>query len=506
MSNQDSKKNSRSLPYSVWPAQAVAQLEQEGADVLGITLYELMQRAGQAAYEHLTVHWPEASHWLILCGHGNNGGDGYVLARLGQAAGKTITVLACESEKALPEEAQRARDAWLDAGGEIHVADAAWPEQIDVIVDALLGTGSNRAPEEPYAMLIQRANAHAAPTVAIDMPSGLSARNGTAPGEVINASHTLSMIALKPGQITGKARDYIGKLWYADLGLAAFLAGEEAPIARYDASTLTRWLKPRRPTSHKGSHGRLLVVGGDAGTAGAVRMTAEAALRSGSGLVRVLTHKDNIIPILTARPEIMVDELTDERLTEALEWADVIAIGPGLGQREWGKQALKRVAGSEKPMLWDADALNLLAISAEKRQNRIITPHPGEAARLLNIETSEIESDRLHAAQTLAQRYGGVVVLKGAGTLIASEQGEMAVADVGNAGMASGGMGDLLSGIIASLVGQKLTLFDAACAGCVAHGAAADAVAAERGTRGMLATDLLDLLWQFVNPEMNKEA
>ncbi|MGC0930512.1 bifunctional ADP-dependent NAD(P)H-hydrate dehydratase/NAD(P)H-hydrate epimerase [Pantoea agglomerans] len=506
MSNQDSKKNSRSLPYSVWPAQAVAQLEQQGADALGITLYELMLRAGQAAYEHLTAHWPEASHWLILCGHGNNGGDGYVLARLGQAAGKTVTLLACESEKALPEEAQHARDAWLDAGGEIHAADAVWPEQIDVIVDALLGTGSHRAPEEPYATLIQQANAHAAPKLAIDMPSGLSARNGTAPGEVINASHTLSVVALKPGQITGKARDYIGELYYADLGLAAFLAGEGAPIARYDASALTRWLKPRKPTSHKGSHGRLLVVGGDAGTAGAVRMTAEAALRSGSGLVRVLTHKDNIIPILTARPEIMVDELTDERLTEALEWADVIAIGPGLGQREWGKRALKRVASSEKPMLWDADALNLLAISAEKRQNRIITPHPGEAARLLNTETSEIESDRLHAAQTLAQRYGGVVVLKGAGTLIASEQGEMAFADVGNAGMASGGMGDLLSGIIASLVGQKLTLFDAACAGCVAHGAAADAVAAQRGTRGMLATDLLDLLWQFVNPEMNKEA
>lgn len=506
MSNQDSKKNSRSLPYSVWPAQAVAQLEQQGADALGITLYELMLRAGQAAYEHLTAHWPEASHWLILCGHGNNGGDGYVLARLGQAAGKTVTLLACESEKALPEEAQRARGAWLDAGGEIHAADAVWPEQIDVIVDALLGTGSHRAPEEPYATLIQQANAHAAPKLAIDMPSGLSARNGTAPGEVINASHTLSVVALKPGQITGKARDYIGELYYADLGLAAFLAGEVAPIARYDASALTRWLKPRKPTSHKGSHGRLLVVGGDAGTAGAVRMTAEAALRSGSGLVRVLTHKDNIIPILTARPEIMVDELTDERLTEALEWADVIAIGPGLGQRDWGKRALKRVASSEKPMLWDADALNLLAISAEKRQNRIITPHPGEAARLLNTETSEIESDRLHAAQTLAQRYGGVVVLKGAGTLIASEQGEMAFADVGNAGMASGGMGDLLSGIIASLVGQKLTLFDAACAGCVAHGAAADAVAAERGTRGMLATDLLDLLWQFVNPEMNKEA
>ncbi|KAF6661552.1 bifunctional ADP-dependent NAD(P)H-hydrate dehydratase/NAD(P)H-hydrate epimerase [Pantoea sp. EKM101V] len=506
MSDQHSKRNDRSLPYSVWPAQAVAQLEQQGADALGITLYELMLRAGQAAYEHLNRHWPDARHWLILCGHGNNGGDGYVLARMGQAAGKTITLLAYDSEKALPEEAQRARDAWLDAGGEIHAAGAAWPEQVDVIVDALLGTGTQRAPAEPYATLIQQANAHAAPILAIDMPSGLSARNGTTPGEVINATHTLSVVALKPGQLTGKARDVIGALYYADLGLATFLAGETAPMARYDASALTRWLKPRKPTSHKGNHGRLLVVGGDAGTAGAVRMTAEAALRTGSGLVRVLTHKDNIIPILTARPEVMVDELTDERLKEALEWADVIAVGPGLGQREWGKQALKAVAGSEKPMLWDADALNLLAISAEKRQNRIITPHPGEAARLLNIETSEIESDRLHAAQRLAQQYGGVVVLKGAGTIIASEQGEMAFADVGNAGMASGGMGDLLSGIIASLMGQQLPLFGAACAGCVAHGAAADAVAAQRGTRGMLATDLLDLLWQFVNPEMNKEA
>lgn len=503
MSNQDSKKNSRSIPYSVWPAQALAQLERKGADTLGITLYELMLRAGQAAYEHIKMYWPEAQRWLILCGHGNNGGDGYVVARLAQAAGKQVTLLACEGNKALPEEAQTARDAWLEAGGEIHAADAAWPEEVDVIVDALLGTGINRAPAEPYAALIRLANAHAAPVLAVDMPSGLLAANGRAPGEVIDATHTLSVIALKPGQITGQARDYTGELHYTDLGLSTFLSGELAPMARYDVSFLSHWLKPRKPTSHKGSQGRLLVVGGDAGTAGAIRMTSEAALRTGSGLVRVLTHKDNITPILTARPEIMVDELTDERLKEALEWADVIAIGPGLGQREWGKKALKSVAASEKPMLWDADALNLLAISAEKRQNRIITPHPGEAARLLGIKTSEIESDCLHAAQELVNRYGGVAVLKGAGTIIASEAGEIAFADVGNAGMATGGMGDVLSGIIASLMGQKLALFDAACAGCVAHGAAADAVAAQRGTRGMLATDLFDLLWQFVNPKMN---
>lgn len=502
MRNQAIEANVRSLPHSVWPAQAMAQLERDAADSLGLTLFELMQRAGQASYELVRQLWPQAQHWLVLCGHGNNGGDGYVVARLAQAAGLNVTLLACAGSKALPEEAQQAQDAWLAAGGVIHAADAAWPEKVDVIVDALLGTGLNRAPADPYDRLITLINAHAAPVLAIDIPSGLLAANGTAPGETVIADHTLSMIALKPGQLTGKARDYVGVLHNHELGLSTFLAAEQAPISRFDAGDLTRWLKPRRATSHKGDQGRLLVVGGDSGTAGAIRITGEAALRSGAGLVRVLTHEDNIGPILTARPELMVDALSDERLDQALEWADVIAVGPGLGQRDWAQKALKKIAASEKPMLWDADALNLLAIKQDNRQNRIITPHPGEAARLLGVKTSEIESDRLHAARALAKRYGGVVVLKGAGTVIASAAGDIAIADVGNAGMASGGMGDVLSGIITALLGQKLTLLDAACAGCVAHGATADAVSRQRGTRGMLATDLFELLWQFVNPEM----
>lgn len=506
MTNQNSKRNADSLPHSVWPAQALAQLEREGADALGITLYELMLRAGQAVYEHIRAHWPDAEHWLVLCGPGNNGGDGYVVARLAQAAGKQVTLLACEGSKSLPEEAETARSSWLEAGGEIHAPHAVWPEKVDIIVDALLGTGISRAPGDPFSTLIDQANVHAAPVMAVDIPSGLSAATGNTPGSVMNATHTLSVIALKPGQLTGKARDCIGSLYLADLGLQGFLAAQQPPMARYDARFLSHWLTPRKATSHKGDQGRLLVIGGDSGTAGAIRMSAEAALRTGSGLVRVLTHKDNILPILTARPEIMVDALTEARLDEALAWADVIAIGPGLGQREWGKKALEKVKSTEKPMLWDADALNLLAISAEKRQNRIITPHPGEAARLLGVKTSEIESDRLQAARDLAKRYGGVAVLKGAGTIIASESGQMAFADVGNAGMASGGMGDVLTGIIASLMGQKLALFDAACAGCVVHGAAADRLAEQRGTRGMLASDLFDLLWQFVNPEMNQEA
>ena len=502
MTDHTEKENATSLPHSVWPAQALRQLETDGADNLGITLYELMLRAGNAVFELIRQRWPHARCWLILCGQGNNGGDGYVIARLAQAAGHQVMLLACDGDRSLPEEAQRARDGWLEAGGEIHAADAIWPETVDVIVDALLGTGINRAPAAPYDRLIEKANRHTAPILAVDIPSGLVAANGSAPGVVVKATVTLALVALKPGLVTGKARDYVGQLHYDALGLEDWLNGQQPPMARYDAHALTRWLTPRRPTSHKGDHGRLLVVGGDRGTAGAIRMTAEAALRTGAGLVRVLTHKDNIIPILSARPEIMVDELTDEALSQQLEWADVIIIGPGLGQKAWGKNALKRVESSRKPMLWDADALNLLAFNPDKRQNRIITPHPGEAARLLNLKTTEIESDRLLAAQRLVKRYGGVVVLKGAGTIIASESGEMAFADVGNAGMASGGMGDVLSGIIGALCGQHLTLYDAACAGCVVHGAAADAVAARVGTRGMLATDLFSELYQFVNPEM----
>ena len=217
------------------------------------------------------------------------------------------------------------------------------------------------------------------------------------------------------------------------LGLENWLAGQDTHITRFDASLLAQWLPPRRPTSHKGDHGRLLIIGGDHGTAGAIRMTGEAALRSGAGLVRVLTRSENIPPIITARPELMVHELAPQAIEEGLEWADVVVIGPGLGQQEWGKRALQKAENFRKPMLWDADALNLLAINPDTRHNRILTPHPGEAARLLNCSVAEIESDRLLSAQRLVKRYGGVVVLKGAGTVIASDDA-MGIVDAGNAG------------------------------------------------------------------------
>ncbi|WP_075182758.1 bifunctional ADP-dependent NAD(P)H-hydrate dehydratase/NAD(P)H-hydrate epimerase [Pantoea sp. 1.19] len=504
---QDLKTSNRSgsLPHSAWPADRLRSLERNAADALGLTLFELMQRAGEALWRAASARFPAARHWLILCGHGNNGGDGYVLARLARSGGCNVTLLAVESERPLPEEAALARDAWLNAGGEIHSLSAPWPEQVDVIVDALLGTGLNRAPDGPVAAVIAQINQHPAPAVAADVPSGLMASSGAVPGVCVTAALTVSFIVLKSGLLTGKARDYVGELQCDALGLSVWLKAQPAPWQRLDAALLPGWLPPRRPTSHKGDHGKLLLIGGDRGTAGAIRMAAEAALRTGAGLVRVLTHKTNLVPLLTARPELMVDELDAERLDAALAWADIITVGPGLGQREWGKNALSQVKTAQKPMLWDADALNLLAFSAEKRQNRVITPHPGEAARLLGCTVTEIEHDRLRAAQRLAERYGGTVVLKGAGTLIVSQQGEQAIADVGNPGMAAGGMGDVLSGIISSLMAQGLAPFTAACAGCVVHGAAADLRAQRYGTRGMLATDLFTALYPFVNPGIAQE-
>lgn len=492
----------QSIPHSIWPADELRRAEKTAAESLGIPLYELMQRAGQAAFDVARDAYPASRHWLILCGHGNNGGDGYVVARLAQGAGIRVTLLAQVSEKPLPEEAQAARDAWLAADGVIHQFNIPWPQDVDLIIDGLLGTGLQNAPRDNVVSLIEQANHFPAPIIALDIPSGLNAQTGATPGAVIQAAYTITFIALKPGLLTGKARDVVGQLRHHALGLEAWLTQQPTHLNRLDASQLAQWFTPHRPTSHKGDHGRLLVIGGDRGTAGAIRMAGEAALRAGAGLVKVLTRVENIAPIITARPELMVDELTPQSLDESLAWADVVVIGPGLGQAPWGKQALRKIDNFCKATLWDADALNLLAINPDKRHNRVITPHPGEAARLLNCTVAEIENDRLLSAQRLVKRYGGVVVLKGAGTIVADERGVMSIIDAGNAGMASGGMGDVLSGIIGALLGQALSPYDAACAGCIAHGAAADELAARYGTRGMLATDLFSTLRRVVNPDV----
>lgn len=485
-----------------WPTTQFHKLEQHLCHSRGQTVLSLMEAAGKAAFDIAIRHWPNIKHCLVLCGTGNNGGDGYVFARLAQQAGITVTLISVSSLKSSPEPAATVRQLWLASGGKIVDPVNPWPKTVDLVVDALLGTGIRDQLKPELIALIKQVNAHSAPCLALDTPSGLDPDKGTIQEIAIKADITLSFIALKPGLITGQGPAYRGKLLNADLGLAHSDAQLISPIAYLTAADLSRWLLPRKPTAHKGNMGKLLLVGGNKGTAGAIRLAGEGALRSGAGLVRVLTHASNLTPLLASRPELMCDELDKTSLSKALDWADIIAIGPGLGLDDWGRQALEQVRLSEKSMVWDADALNFLAIDGDKRQNRLLTPHPGEAARLLGISVQAIEADRLTAARRLVEQYGGVVVLKGAGTIIASEQGQLAIADVGNPGMASGGMGDLLTGVITAFLGQQLDLWSAACAGVVAHGTAADRDAARNGARGMLASDLVKHLRYVINPDL----
>lgn len=500
MIDHQQNRHAVSLPHSVFSAEWVRENEKVGANYHALSLYQLMENAGKAAFDLCRRLYPNARRWLILCGSGNNGGDAYVIACLARQHGMEVTVIGGEAQARQPQEAKRAREHWLNSQGKILPYDAAWPMACDLIVDGLLGTGVNDAPREPYATLIQATNAHPAPTVSLDVPSGLNADTGYAAGDVVYAQQTITFVALKSGLLTGRARDFVGELHYASLGLSDWLATQSAQITRLTTDCLTRWLTPRRPCSHKGDHGRLLVIGGDNGMGGAVRMAGEAALRCGGGLVRVLTRQQHVAPLLAARPELMVQPLNEKSLDDGLTWADAIAIGPGLGQSLWAEEALVRMAADDKIAVWDADALNLLAMAPNIQPQRIITPHPGEAARLLQCSVENVERDRIKAAQRLVERFGGVAVLKGAGTIIADQTGRIAIADVGNAGMASGGMGDLLTGIIVGLLGQGLTPFEAACAGSVIHGAAGDRVAQRQGPRGTIATDLLVEIPGLVNP------
>lgn len=498
MIGHSGNRNSGSLPHYAAPADGVRAVEARIVAELGISLATLMQRAGQAAFHCGRQYYPTARHWLILCGPGNNGGDGYVMARLARACGLQVTVMALAGKTPLPPEARQARALWLQSGGREVAASLPLPAA-DLIVDALLGIGLSAAPRAPYDGLITAINAHPAPVLSVDLPSGLNADTGAAAGAVVRADHTQSFICLKPGLLTGLARAVVGQLHCDPLGLTAWLAQQEWPLQRLDGHCLPRWLAPRSPLAHKGDNGRLLLIGGDSGMGGAIRLAGQAALRSGAGLVRVLTRAEHVAPLLAAAPELMVKALSPETLKEALCWAEAVVVGPGLGQGEWGQMALAALASVRKPMLWDADALNLLSGAPCACEWRVMTPHPGEAARLLGCRIADVEQDRLTAVRELQRRYGGVVLLKGAGTLIADEI-RCAIADIGNPGMASGGMGDILSGIIGGLLAQKLSRYDAACAGAVLHGVAADAVALRDGERGMLASDLLPEIRRWANP------
>lgn len=467
-----------------------------------IDAYALMGRAAAASFASLKRHWPTARRLCVACGPGNNGGDGFVLARLARMAGMWVDVVTVGDEPQV-EPARRAYAHWRESGGCEHrfqIGEAL--PQADVIVDALLGIGMSRAPSGALAALIDAINAASAPVLALDVPSGLAADSGHALGVAVQAARTVSFIAHKRGLFTGRGRVLAGEVELATLDVPIETRHSRSPSAlRWRAGKLREILLPRARDAHKGRHGRVLAIGGDQGYGGAIRLCAEAALRTGAGLVSVATRAEHVAPLLTARPEAMSQAVEDTGALRALaEPADVLALGPGLGRSEWSRQMFDTAIESQVPAVIDADGLNLLADAARPLNASVLTPHPGEAARLLCCDVASIEADRFAAAQALVQRFDAVVVLKGVGTIVAAPDETPVVIGAGNPGMASGGMGDVLTGVIAALWAQGLPAYTAACAGALLHSMAADAAAREGGERGLLASDLFPHLHRLANP------
>jgi len=369
----------------------------------------------------------------------------------------------------------------------------------DVIVDGVFGTGLARTVEGESAAVIRRANESGVPVLAVDIPSGLSSDTGAALGTAIRADATVSLVAWKRGLFTGDAADCVGARELAPLDVPAAAYADVTPDAMLLGGAGARTLPPRRGNVNKGHFGHVLAIGGDRGMGGAIRLAAEAALRCGAGLVSVATRGDNVVALIAGRPELMPRAVEDAMALEPmLGRATVVAIGPGLGRDEWGQSLWRAALSTQLPLVVDADALNLLALEPRTLPNAVLTPHPGEAARLLATETASVQSDRFAAARAIAKRYASVVVLKGAGSLVAAPDGRVAACPWGNAGMATGGTGDVLTGVIAALLAQGLSSWDAACTGVALHARAGD-LAAGDAPRGLVASDLFAPLRELVN-------
>ena len=485
------------LTVSLYTADAVRRIDRAAIDAHGIAGFTLLQRAADAVFATLHRRWPVARRIAVVAGRGNNGGDALLVGRLALQHGFDVDAFALAGEQT--GDAARARDAFADAGGRVAAFTAATEfTDADVIVDGLFGTGLARAVEGDAAALIERVNASGRPVLAIDIPSGLSSDTGMRLGTAIRADATVSLVAWKRGLFTGDAADCTGARELAPLDVpAAAYASVRADATLLAA--LARGLPPRRGNVNKSHFGHVLAIGGDTGMGGAIRLAGEAALRCGAGLVSVATRGEHVAALIAGRPELMPRAVEDAAaLDDLLARATVVAIGPGLGRAEWGALLWRKAIATERPLVVDADALNLLAQQPRKLPNAVLTPHPGEAARLLGTDTASIQADRYAAVREIARRYAAVAVLKGAGSLVGAPDGRVAVCPWGNAGMASGGMGDVLTGVVAALLAQGLAPWEAACSGVALHARAGDLAAAD-APRGLVASDLFAPLRALVN-------
>lgn len=487
------------LPIALYNAAQVRALDVR-LIAAGTPGFELMQRAAHAAWRALRRRWPQAGRLTVLAGRGNNAGDGYLIAALAQRAGWAVRVLAVGEPAQLQGDAAQAHGEALVAG----VVVQPWADDAvldGVLVDALLGTGLVGPVRAPYAQAIERVNASGLPVLAVDIPSGLCADTGRILGVAVRAELTVSFIGLKIGLLTGEGPALVGELVFDDLQAAGAQLDQAPALAQRLAPGSLPVLAPRSPTAHKGRLGHLLVVGGDQGLGGAALLAAESALRGGAGLVSLATRGEHVSAALARCPELMSQAVASANQLLALAGrASVLVVGPGLGQAAWGRSLLSVAASCRVPQVWDADALNLLALGGGSLpRDCVITPHPGEAARLLGLSTAEVQADRPTAALALADKYQAVTVLKGAGTLVATPEGALALCDRGHPAMASAGLGDVLAGLIGALLAQGLDAWAAARLAVWLHACAGERLGVKG--RGLLASELPPVIRELLEEQ-----
>ena len=498
-------------------AAVMREIDRIAIQEYGIPGAVLMENAGVAVVRYLeTILEPLSERkFCILAGKGNNGGDGYVIARHLANQGAKVKVFLLGEKTAVGGDARLNLDI-IDLMGidiiEIN-HERVWDKVkvavtfADCLVDALAGTGFRGEPSGDMAQLIELMNAAGKPVVAVDIPSGVDADTGRVWGKAVQASHTVTLGLPKPGLFLYPGAEYAGQLTVADIGIpTAIVTGQAIKQNIIRADMIGAILPRRSPAVHKGENGRLAVVAGSRGLSGAAAMTAEGGLRSGAGLI-TLAAPASLQDLLAVKlTEVMTRPLAEtaagavalaavEEIVSLAAASDVLAIGPGLGcQEETGAMVRAVIAAAACPLVIDADALNALVgytgILADCSALPVLTPHPGEMARLTGLTVQAVNADRVQVARQAAGEWGSIVVLKGARTVVAFPDGEVYINTSGNAGMATGGTGDALTGIIAGLIAQGLSSHDAAVAGVYVHGLAGD-VAAAAGMAGMTATDLI---------------
>jgi len=493
------------------------QCDRLAIEHFGIPGAVLMENAGLGTVESMARRYAPLGGKVvsIFVGPGNNGGDGLVIARhLYQRGAKPRVLLLVPDEQVrgaaslnlkavrelpIPVVPVLAETDLRDAQSELG--------QSDLVVDALFGTGLTREVSGHFAEAVRRINEFSCPVVAVDVPSGLNSDNGDELGIAVRAELTCTYGLAKPGLVTDPGRALAGVVEVIDIGIPPeAVAQAGVAMELLEARGVAGWLPQRQAATHKGTYGHLLVVAGSEGKTGAALLTAHGALRSGVGLVSLCVPEPLNYIFEIALPEAMTIPLPASTtaplvadyhvVAEALARKQAVAVGPGIGTADNTALLVKRLyQEAPLPMVVDADALNIMAsepvLLGSFLAPRILTPHPGEMARLLKVSTAAVQSDRRGSAQSLAHEHGVWVVLKGSGTVVAAPDGMLAINSTGNPGMAAGGMGDVLAGLIGSLLCQGLAPWPAACLGVYAHGLAGDLLAAELGVHfGFLASEL----------------